>query len=147
MVVYQPGAAAPPKRELPGLKPDALIRRIKPNAEPPGRSQIRREPEATGNMQTKVKAGKQAAKGNACNWSPGGSKRSRRVTVPTIARRRHLSRYPAGSGRHFPKAILPKSLQGIDYMVKYSKIYNRFLADSGGRGSRYPPTIERRAGD
>ena len=85
VVLYQPGAAATPKRrDLPEFKPEALIRRVKPNAEPPGRSPARREPKASVKMETKVKVGKPAGKqGNGRKWSPGGARR-----VPKIAKRK-----------------------------------------------------------
>ena len=41
--------------------------------------------------------------------------------------------YPKGKRKHF-REKLP---QGIDYVLNYSKIYNRFLANSGGG----PPTV------
>lgn len=71
---------------------DQLVRRnpdnpvILPPTEPPPRSPGRGMNPA---MPTKVKPAPPAsAKSNARNWSPGGSKRSRRITVGKIARRR-----------------------------------------------------------
>ena len=88
VVSYQGGKlpAMPRRRsDLPEFKPDALIRRVKPKAEPPPKSKV-----GSGvKYPTKVTVGKKPKPAQpGRNWSPGGKPRSRNPRVPKIARRK-----------------------------------------------------------